>query len=148
MKRLLLEIPIKLIFTILILFAVCLSCNKNDDSPTSNTNNDPNGQWTVTLSGGHCTIAKRIQTFTVTGGNFDFTMTYTETSTTPQWTSTTRFVGTITKGNVKFVVDGNESITGGCANGTNGFFGYIDPSISPIEGDVSSNFGTIHWKKN
>ena len=117
------------------------SCNEGDSSGNLP---DPNGKWIINISNGHCTISQRAHEFIVTGENFDFTMNYTEPLATPQWTSTTRFTGKISKGNLNFVISGNVFITGNCANGNSGFEGNIDPTKG---GSVSSNFGSIFWIK-
>ncbi len=122
------------------------SCIKTDTSPTSgNSLPDPNGTWLITIpQGDHCLAPASTKLITVSGDQFDAIL---SSFTRNGCTETISIKGSITKGNLNFVVNGNETIAGGCCNGTNGFFKYIDPSKTPIKGDVQSNWGILTFEK-
>jgi hypothetical protein len=112
-------------------------CSKSD----STKNHDPNGSWKVTIvAGGHCLAPATSKIITVSNNQFS--------STIVTWGSQTLSVaGTITMGNIKFIVSGNETISGSGCNGTNGFYNYIDPDTNPVSGTVASNWGDLIFEK-
>jgi hypothetical protein len=121
-----------------IFFAGC-SKSGSDNKP------DPNGNWKVTVvTGGHCLAPAASKIITVTGGQFSSTIvTYSNSA----GTHTLSIQGTLTMGNIKFIVSGNETISGSGCNGTNGFYDYIDPSSNPVSGTVASNWGNLIFEK-
>lgn len=106
---------------------------------------DPDGNWQVTVvASGHCLAPAGSKIIQVSGGNFDATiMTFTKSG----CTQTLSVKGTITKGNINYVVSGNEFLAGNCCNGGNGFFAYIDPFASPVKGTVASSWGNLVFEK-
>ncbi len=123
----------------LLFSGICIfpGCSKSG----SDSKPDPNGNWKVTvITGGHCLAPASSKIIAVTNGQFsDVIATYSG--------HTLSIAGTITMGNIKFAVSGNETIAGSGCNGTNGFFDYIDPSTSPIAGNVTSNWGSLRFEK-
>jgi len=113
-------------------------CSKSD----STNKPDPNGNWKVTLvTPGHCSApASASKIISVTNNQFSATIV--------SWGSQTLSIsGTITMGNIKFIVSGNETISGSGCNGTNGFYDYIDPNTNPVSGTVASNWGSMIFEK-
>ena len=122
------------------------SCIKTDTSSAAGSSlPDPNGPWLITIpQGDHCFAPASTKLITVSGDQFDAILSsYTRNG----CTETISIKGSITKGNLNFVVTGNETISGGCCNGINGFFKYIDPSKTLIKGDVQSNWGILTFEK-
>lgn len=112
---------------------------------TTTTAPDPNGNWLVTVvSPAHCSSPLVSKLITVSGGNFNAVL---QTYTNNGCTETMSIYGTLTMGNINFVVSGNETLAGTCCNGTNGFFSYIDPTKTPISGNVQSNWGSLKFTK-
>ena len=106
---------------------------------------DPDGNWQVTVvPSGHCLAPAGSKIIQVSGGNFDAViMTFTKSG----CTQTISVKGTITKGNINYVVSGNEFLAGNCCNGGNGFFAYINPFATTVKGTVASNWGSLEFEK-
>ena len=118
------------------------SCKKN--SATSGTT-DPNGNWLVTIPQNvHCFAPGTSKVITVSGGQFSSTIV---SFTRNGCTESLSIQGTLTMGNINFVLSGNETMSGSCCNGVNGFFSYIDPTKTPINVTVSSNWGPLTFEK-
>ena len=116
------------------------SCKK-DSGSGGNSMPDPNGTWEVKLvNGGHCLAPAASKLITVSGDQFNATI-------VTFGTHPLSIQGTITKGNINYVVSGNETISGSGCVGTNGFFSYIEPFQTPIVGTASSNWGTLRFEK-
>ena len=132
---------IKFLYGLFFLLAVggCKKGSDKDEMP------DPNGSWQVTVvASGHCGAPAGSKIIQVSNGNFDAVIT---TFTKSGCTQTLSVKGTITKGNLNYIVSGNEFLTGNCCNGGNGFFAYIDPNASPIKGTVGSSWGSLVFEK-
>ena len=121
-----------------LLSVLTINCKKNG---TDASKKDPNGNWKVSHGGGsHCLAPTFSTIITVSGNQFSATLV--------TWGSNRLSIaGTITMGNINFIVSGNETISGSGCNGTNGFFAYIDPNGSPVSGSVSSNWGSLLFEK-
>ena len=134
----------KNIFSLLMFACLLSACKKTDSSSSSSSAPDPNGTWKVTLASGHCLSPAASKLITVAGGQFSATiLNFTQSG----CTESLSVQGTLTMGNINFVVSGNETMSGSCCNGVNGFFSYIDPTKKPISGTFSSNWGTMTFEK-
>ncbi len=135
-------------YPVLLLAAVgALSCGMPGSGSGSNGGGslpDPDGNWQVTAHVTSCMDATGTATVQVTGGSYNAQIFSYNLQGCSQAVS---IQGTLTKGNSHLVVEGNEFLTGGCCNGGNGYFGYLELNGSSVGGMVSSAWGSLDWKK-
>ena len=125
----------------LVIAACAGSTDPNGTSDSSLPN--PDGKWLVTADVGSCGSAKGSDTVIVSGGRFTNAKIFSYP--VSGGTETVTITGTIAKGNLYLIVEGNEFLSGTSCNGGNGFYGFLQ--TSQTSGTVASAWGTLKFVK-
>ena len=104
---------------------------------------EPDGVWLVTAHVTTCYDATGADTVRVSGGRFTNAKIFSYSRSGNSETVT--ITGTITKGNIYLIVQGNEFLTGTACNGGNGFYGFLE--TTPTSGTVASAWGSLTFVK-